>query len=127
MTLAFKLIWLATAFSSALITGLFYAYSCSVNIGLSRLTDTEYLRAMQSINRAILDPWFFASFIGTLILLPVCTWITYRSEASSITFYLLLAATLIYVIAAFGVTILRNVPLNDMLDKFDIGVATPLN
>ena len=78
---------------------------------------------MQSINRAILNPWFFASFIGTLILLPVCTWITYRTEASSIAFYLLLAATLIYVIAAFGVTILRNVPLNDMLDKFDIGAA----
>ena len=127
MDVIFKLIWLATAFCSALITGLFYAYSCSVNAGLSRLSDAEYLRAMQSINRAILNPWFFASFIGTLILLPVCTWLSYSPGENSISFYLLLSATLVYAVAAFGVTIRGNVPLNDMLDKFEINAANPDN
>lgn len=123
MTLVFKLILISTSFFTALITGLFYAYSCSVNIGLSRLSDTEYLRAMQSINRAILNPWFFASFIGTLLLLPACAWMLYRSEQDSTSFYLILGAALVYLIAVFGVTILGNVPLNDMLDKFDLGAA----
>jgi uncharacterized membrane protein len=124
MVLIFKLVLLTTAFLMALISGLFYAYSCSVNIGLGRLTDTEYLRAMQSINRAILNPWFFASFMGTLVMMPICTWLAYKNGGGTYSFYLLLAATIIYAIGVFGVTGLGNVPLNESLDKFDIGAAT---
>lgn len=129
MPIAYKIILLSTGFFSALITGLFYAYSCSVNIGLSRLSDAEYLRAMQSINRAILNPWFFASFIGTVVMLPVCAWLCYKNGAASISFYFLLAAALIYLVAVFGVTIFGNVPLNETLDKFNINSAatTELN
>ena len=115
-----KIILLSTGFTTALITGLFYAYSCSVNPGLSRLSDVEYLRAMQSINRAILNPWFFLSFIGTLILLPLATWSVYRFDSLSISFYLLLASALVYIVGVFGVTVVGNVPLNDMLDKYMI-------
>lgn len=107
-------ILLLTALATALIAGLFYAYSCSVNIGLGRLPDSEYLNAMQKINAAILNPGFFASFMGTLILLPVSTWLQF-SAGNSTRFYLLLAATAVYVIAVFGVTILGNVPLNEQL------------
>lgn len=119
----FKIILLSTCLTVALITGLFYSYSCSVNPGLSRLTDADYLRAMQSINRAILNGWFFVSFIGTLILLPVATWSMYRSETGSVSFYVLLAATLVYLVGVFGVTIIGNVPLNDMLDKYLIDAS----
>ncbi|MBC7828256.1 MAG: DUF1772 domain-containing protein [Chitinophagaceae bacterium] len=124
MPVIYKLAILSTCFLTALITGLFYSYSCSVNTGLNRLGDTEYLRAMQSINRAILNPVFFASFIGTLILLPVCTWTIYKNEAASMSFYFLLTAALIYGIGVFGVTVFGNVPLNEILDKFDIGSST---
>jgi len=48
-----------TTTTTSLIAGLFYAYSCSVNPGLRRLADKEYLTAMQSINKAILNPVFF--------------------------------------------------------------------
>lgn len=122
-----KIILLSTGFVSALTTGLFYAFSCSVNPGLSRLSDVEYLRAMQSINRAILNPAFFFSFIGTLILLPVATWLMYRFDAGSGSFYLLLAAALVYVVGVFGVTILGNVPLNEMLDKYVIDASQSSN
>lgn len=129
MLITYKIILLLTGFVSALSAGLFYAYSCSVNIGLSRLSDNEYLRAVQSINRAILNPWFFASFMGTLILLPLCTWLCYKNGAASISFHFLLAAAIIYIVGVFGVTIFGNVPLNEILDKFDINsaVATELN
>ncbi len=33
---------------TALVTGLFYGYSVSVNGGLHRLNDSEYVRTMQS-------------------------------------------------------------------------------
>jgi uncharacterized membrane protein len=125
MPIIYKIVLLSGGFFTALIAGLFYSYSCSVNIGLGRLPDDAYLRAMQSINRAILNSWFFASFIGTLILLPICTWMLYRHEAASTGFYLILSATLIYLIAVFGVTMFGNVPLNEALDKLDIGSASP--
>lgn len=124
MSITYKLIVLSTGFFTALIAGLFYAYSCSVNIGLGRLADAGYLRAMQSINRAILNPVFFASFMGTLVLLPVCTWIVYKNQPGSASVYLLLFATLIYLVGVFGVTMFGNVPLNEILDKLDISSAT---
>lgn len=109
------LVLLLSAVSTALIGGLFYAYSCSVLPGLTRLSDLSFLQAMQAINRAILNPLFFISFMGTLILLPVCTWSFYEKNPS-LTFYLLLAATLLYAGGVFLVTMVGNVPLNDLLD-----------
>ncbi|OQP47851.1 hypothetical protein A4H97_30545 [Niastella yeongjuensis] len=115
---------LAAAFTTALIAGLFYAYSCSVNPGLGKLTDANYLSAMQSINREILNPVFFMSFMGTLVLLPLSTWLQYNPSAP-LRFYLLLGATLVYGVGTFGVTFFGNVPLNNALDAFHIPSASP--
>ena len=115
---------LAAAFTTALIAGLFYAYSCSVNGGLGRLSDAGYLAAMQGINREILNPLFFMSFMGTLILLPLSTWLQF-SHPVSLRFYLLLAATLVYAVGTFGVTIMGNVPMNNALDALNIQSASP--
>lgn len=111
-----NILLLITALSVALITGLWYAYSCSVNLGLGKLPDREYLMGMQSINREILNPVFFATFMGTLLLLPVCTWLNYGNPR----FVFLLAASAIYIIGVFGVTIGGNVPLNNALEAFNI-------
>lgn len=118
MTFA-NIVLLITAFTTALIAGLFYSYSCSVNPGLGKLPDAGYLAAMQSINREILNPLFFMSFMGTLILLPVSTWMQYSSPAPA-RFYLMLAATIVYAVGTFGVTIMGNVPLNNALDSFNL-------
>jgi uncharacterized membrane protein len=115
---------LIAAFTTALIAGLFYAYSCSVNAGLGKLPDAGYMAAMQSINREILNPLFFMSFMGTLIVLPVSTWLQYSNPVST-RFYLMLAATLVYTIGTFGVTMLGNVPLNNALDGFNLQSASP--
>jgi len=104
---------------TGLSAGLFYAYDCSVTGGLGKLPDREYLQAFQSINRAIQNPYFFISFIGALIALPVAAWQSYNS-ASNVAFYCLLAAAIVYAAGVFGVTVFGNVPLNDRLDKFDI-------
>ena len=114
--LIFNLVLLITALSVALITGLWYAYSCSVNLGLGKLPDREYLMGMQSINREILNPVFFATFMGSLLLLPVCSWLNYGHPR----FIFLLTASAIYAIGVFGVTIGGNVPLNNALDAFNI-------
>lgn len=110
---------LVSTLSTGLIAGLFYGYSCSVNPALGRLPDAEYLGAMQAINRAILNPVFFATFMGTLLLLPLGAWFSYQGQASP-QFWCFLAAAILYIVGTFGVTIGGNVPLNDALDKINI-------
>lgn len=112
-----------TTITTALIAGLMYGYSCSVNPGLGNLTDTQYVAAMQSINIAIINPLFMMSFMGTLFLLPLSTWLHYGTNPTD-RFYLLLLATVIYVAGMSGVTFLGNIPLNNMLAKFDLEHAS---
>lgn len=110
-----------TAVLTALIAGLFYAYSCSVVLGLGKLSDAEYLKAMQSINREILNPVFFMSFMGTAILLPVSAFFLRGQQP---VFIFLVLAALAYLIGVFGVTVAGNVPMNDQLDQFNISGST---
>lgn len=106
-----------TAVLTALIAGLFYAYSCSVVLGLGKLSDVEYLKAMQSINREILNPVFFMSFMGTAVLLPISAFFLRGQQP---VFIFLLLAALAYLIGVFGVTVAGNVPMNEQLDQFNI-------
>ncbi|MGG1922922.1 DUF1772 domain-containing protein [Chryseobacterium cucumeris] len=115
------LVLIITAVLTALIGGLFYAYSCSVVLGLGKLSDTEYLNAMQNINREILNPVFFMSFMGTVVLLPLSTFLLRGQQP---VFIFLLLAALAYLIGVFGVTVAGNVPMNDTLDKFNISNST---
>ena len=104
---------------TALMAGLFFSYSFSVVSGLRTLPDQEYIAAMQSINRAIQNPGFFIIFFGTVVLLPLSTYMNYSHPASP-SFWLLLAATIIYIAAVVGTTAIGNIPLNNALDKFNL-------
>ena len=108
---------------SALVMGLLYGYACSVNPGLGKLADGEYIRAMQSINREIQNGFFFISFMGSLIILPATAWYV-KSHASPACFYLMLAASIVYIVGVMGVTAFGNIPLNNTLDKFDVSNAS---
>lgn len=117
------IILLVTTVTSALIAGLFYAYSCSVNLGLGKLPDVEYIKAMQSINREIQNPIFFVCFFGAFILIPLSAYLNYNQQPS-IQFWLLVIATFTYAVGVFGVTVVGNVPLNEALENFNIINAT---
>ena len=118
-----KPVLILTTTSTALMAGLFYAYSCSVVPGLRLLDDRGYLSAMQSINKAIQNPVFFAPFFGTLVLLPLSTYLGYDKNSGT-GFWLIVAASAFYYIGVFGVTVFGNVPLNDGLEKFDLAKAS---
>lgn len=113
------LILLLATTSTALIAGLFYAYSCSVNPGLGKLADRAYLEAMKSINQSILNPLFFISFLGAVLLLPASSVLAYGHHREC--FLLLFAASFVYLVGSFGVTIFGNVPLNNTLERMDPG------
>lgn len=108
---------------TGLIAGLFYGYDCSIIKGLGDLSDQEYLSAFKSINRAILNPYFFISFMGSMLVLPIAVWLTYK-DGGTASCYLLVASAIVYGAGVFGVTLLGNVPLNNLLEQFDIQVAS---
>lgn len=109
-----------TTLLTTLSAGLFFAYACSVNPGLHLLSDEAYLTAMQHINRVIQNPAFFVVFMGPVVLLP---WVCWMQKAQP-SFYWWVAAAVLYIVGVFGITMFGNVPLNNMLEQFDISRAT---
>ena len=123
MDISLKSMSLLTAVAlTGLSAGLFYAWSVSVIPGTRRVTDLVYLETMQSINRAIINPAFFLVFFGSLILLAVSS---IQHYPTGLPFWLLLTATIAYLVGTFGVTALGNVPLNNVLDALSIGELSP--
>ncbi len=116
-----NIILVAAVTLTALQAGLFYAWSCSVMLGLAQLSDREFVSVMQKMNRAIQNPVFFASFFGAPVSLIISTVFHYGQTNR---FWFLLAATVTFLIGTFGVTVFGNVPLNNRLDRFDLESAT---
>ena len=110
-----------TIFAAVIITGLsagfFYAWAVSVIPGTRRVSDLTYLQTMQSINRAILNPAFSLIFFGSLLLLVFSA---IQMFHAGLTFWLISAAVLSYLVGTFGVTAFGNVPLNNQLDMLNI-------
>jgi len=119
-----NIIFLIGTLFTGMMAGLFFAWSFSVMNGLSKIGDKEFLIAMQSMNRSIQNPIFFLFFFGTALLLPISTYLGYNKLPNG-TFWLFLTATLLYWMGVMGVTILRNIPLNMMLDVFTIESKSP--
>ncbi len=107
---------------SALMSGFFFAYSFSVNLGLHKLGNKAYLQAMQNINKEVLNPVFYTCFCGALLLLITSSVMYF--DLHSTKFYLLLCACVSYLIGVFIITGTRNVPLNNQLADFDIMSAS---
>ena len=99
---------------SALVGGIFFAFSSFVMKALARMPAAEGIAAMQSINVVVLNPSFLGAFIGTAVLslgaggLALAGW----SRPSAAFF---LAAAILYFVGTFLATGLGNVPLNDQL------------
>jgi uncharacterized membrane protein len=114
-------LYLASLALSALMAGLFFAYSVSVMPGLAKVGDRAFLSAMQSINREIQNGLFFTCFFGLLLVLPAHLAIDFRMPEVR---KMLLVATAAYAVLVFGVTVAGNVPLNDRLDHLDLARAS---
>ena len=99
---------------SALVGGIFFAFSSFIMKALARVPPAEGIGAMQSINVVVLNPSFLGAFIGTAVLslsaggLALAGW--GRPSAS-----FFLAGALFYLVGTFGVTGLGNIPLNNQL------------
>ena len=121
MTMHELTLTIATTFSG-LMAGFFFAFTVAVNSALGKLDNRKYLEAMQSINKVVLNPLFFLCFFGPLIFLPLAAMQQYGENQFA--FLALLVASFIYIVGVFGITGLRNVPLNNQLEAFRIPGAS---
>ncbi len=102
----------ASALATGLMAGFFYAYACSVLVGLAQVDDRTFVATMQSINATVRNAGFAPSFFGAL-LLPAGTALVLARRRSPATRWVV-AALLLYA-GAFAVTMGLSVPLNDEL------------
>ena len=94
-----------------LITGAFALYAHAIMPGLKTTDDRTFVAAFQSIDRAIINPWFMLTgFLGALVLTAAAAALNLGEDV----FPWVLAALLAYVIV-FVITIAVNVPLNDTI------------
>ncbi len=113
MALAFS-----AALGSALMAGVFYAFSTFVMGALSRLPSTQGIAAMQSINIVVINPWFMAVFLGTAGLgVALATAGLLRGATPG--GVECLAGSALYLGGVIAVTMWANVPLNDALARVD--------
>lgn len=105
--------------ATGLVSGLLYGWSVSVIPGLRRTDDIAYVGTMQQINRAIINPAFVIPFMGIPLVLGAAAYTQFRAGDTR-RGWLLVGATASYLVAVLGVTVGRNIPLNDALDVFPL-------
>ncbi len=105
---------LAALLGSALIAGVFFAFSSFIMKALSRVPAPEGIAAMQSINRVVLNPTFLGAFLGTAVISGIVVALAIEGWGAASTPYML-SGGLSYLVGTFLVTGLGNVPLNNRL------------
>jgi uncharacterized membrane protein len=99
---------------SALVGGIFFAFSSFIMKALAGVPSAEGIGAMQSINVVVINPWFLGAFFGTAVLSLVAGGFALASWGSP-SASLFLGGALFYLVGTILVTMLGNVPLNNQL------------
>ncbi|UUZ68247.1 DUF1772 domain-containing protein [Polaromonas sp. P2-4] len=102
------------ALGCGLVAGIFFAFSAFVMKALARLPPGQGIAAMQSINVAVLNPWFMAAFMGTAVACALALIASLLRWHEPGAVYLFAGSTL-YLVGCLLVTIVFNVPKNEAL------------
>lgn len=111
--------------STGLVAGVFGLYAHTIMPGLGRTDDRTFVGAFQSIDRAIINPWFLGGgFFGALVFGILAAVAHIGRDALT----WIVAALILYAIT-FVITIAVNVPLNDAIkaagdpDRIDLAAV----
>ena len=111
------LLW-AIALSSALMAGVYFAFSGFIMKAFDNIETSQAITAMNAINNKIVRSWFIPIFFGSSIIslmLSVIA-IAYWGETGT---GLILMTGMIYFVGMFVCTAVFNVPLNNSLARID--------
>lgn len=102
---------LGATITMGLVAGVFALYAHTIMPGLKKTDDRTFVAAFQSIDRAIVNPWFMlTAFLGALAF-TIAAAVTNRGTSA----LPWIAVALGLYLVAFVVTLAVNVPLNDAL------------
>lgn len=100
---------------TGLTAGLCFTWSNAITPGISRLDDLGFLQSFQAMNRAIINRSFLVVFFSPVILLFINAFLHRNSQAT--TFMSFLMAAILYLVGIGLITVFKNVPLNELLEK----------
>jgi uncharacterized membrane protein len=121
MTL-FQAVLMSAAFLCSLVAGLLFAFAAVVMPGIRRLGDGEFIRSFQVMDRVIQNnqPLFVVVWVGSVLALVTAAALGVW-ELRGADRLLLVIAALIYLLGVQLPTIAINIPLNNELQKLDVG------
>lgn len=111
--LTIALLWFS-ALGCALMAGVYFAFSAFIMRALGEIDRAAGIAAMTAINRVILRSAFMPVFIGstlTSLALAAIALLRWGAPGSAA----MLAGAAVYLLGMTGVTMARNVPLNNRL------------
>ncbi|WP_405874011.1 DUF1772 domain-containing protein [Streptomyces sp. NBC_00005] len=105
---------------TGLVAGVFCGFSTFVMRALAALPPAQGVAAMNAINVTAVMPAFMLVFVGSAVLCAVIAVVTFVLWPGDGRVELLVGSAL-YLFGCFGVTMVANVPRNDVLAKLDPG------
>lgn len=110
----------------AVLGGVFLAFSDFIMRSLTLSHRTGGVEAMQTINREVFRGVFMVLFLGmTAVSLLTIYYAAFAHSGWTRT--LIAMSGLVYLLGCFGVTIVCNVPMNNILARMDLASDTTLN
>jgi len=105
----------------ALTAGLVFTFSVVVMPGIGTLSDRDFLRAFQAIDRVIQNnhPLFILVWVGSVLALTAATVLALGTLAGGDRLLVVLAAA-VYLMCVQLPTMVVNVPLNNQLQALDV-------
>jgi uncharacterized membrane protein len=102
---------MAATISMGLVAGVFGLYGHTIMPGLKKTDDRTFVVAFQSIDRAIINPWFMGGgFLGALVFTAAAGIFNIGEDALP-----WIVGPFVLYVATFVITVAINVPLNDAI------------
>lgn len=117
-----NLIQSSSIFLTGLLAGVFFTWTNAIAPGIGALNDLAYLSSFQAMNRSILNPLFYIVFMGPFFLMGLSFYLIEEKQAKN----KMLLAFVIYFFGVFVVTLLGNIPLNEMLDVVNLAITNEI-
>jgi len=103
----------AATLTTGLVAGVFGLYAHTIMPGLRHADNKTFVGAFQSIDKAIINPWFMAAFFGALVLTGLAAAFHITRDNRGVVPWIG-AAFILYLIAVV-ITLAVQVPLKDAI------------
>ena len=112
------------AFLCSLVAGFLFAFAVVVMPGMRSLSDREFIRAFQVVDRVIQNnqPIFMLVWIGSVLTLGAAA-VLGLGQLDRVGRALIIVATLAYLLGVQLPTVAINVPLNNRLQAVDVAAT----